>query len=127
MTKEIPEVVFRFFASNPAGPMLTFAREASDPQDVLRDWLEEFLASFGSDEVAAVQSDEHFRFFSGHREDKDWAARVCLGERLLSKEIARRRLETIRNDRRAQRPRPYDLPALEDLPVRDDNLVPLSA
>jgi hypothetical protein len=107
--------------------MLTFDREVSDPRDVLRDPLEDFLASFGQDEVAAVQADEHFRFFSGHREDKDRSARVWLGERLLSREIARRRLETIREDRCAPRPRPYDLPVLEDLPAGDDHLVPLSA
>ena len=64
MTAEIPEVVFRFFASDPVGPMLTFDREVSDPPDLLRDPLEEFLASFGPDEVRAVQSDNTFRFFS---------------------------------------------------------------
>lgn len=127
MAPEIPDAVFRFFASDPAGPMLTFDREVSDPHDALREPLEAFLASFGADDVAAVQAQTDFHFFSGHRPDKDRAARVWLGERFLATEIARCRLEAIREDSHAARPRPYELSALEDLPVGDDHLVPLSA
>jgi hypothetical protein len=124
---EIPDVIFRFFASHPAGPMLTFDREVSDPQEGLRESLESFITGFGADDVEAVQADSNFRFFAGHREDQDRAARVWLAERLLAREIARGRLETIREDRLSSRPRPYDLSALEDVPVDDDHLVPLSA
>jgi hypothetical protein len=106
---------------------LTFARETSDPRDDLREALEDFLSSFNRDEVSAAQASSDFQVFAGHQPDKDRAARVWLGERLLGTEIARRRLDAIRQDLEALRPRPYALPALEDLEIGTDHLVPLSA
>ena len=127
MVSEIPDAVFDFFAAEPAGPMLTFAREASAPRESLREPLEAFLSGFTPDGVAEAQASSEFQCFAGHQPDKDRAARVWLGERFLSTEIARRRLEAIREDSSRVRPRPYALPALEDLEIDDDHLVPLSA
>lgn len=127
MGTQIPDAVFDFFAAEPAGPMLTFAREASDSRDALREPLEAFLSGFTRDDVSEAQASSEFQFFAGHQPDKDRAARVWLGERLLGTEIARRRLEAIREDSSRLRPRPYALPALEDLELGDDHLVPLSA
>jgi len=127
MGTQIPDAVFDFFAAEPAGPMLTFAREASDSREALREPLEAFLSGFTRDDVSEAQASSEFRFFAGHQPDKDRAARVWLGERLLGTEIARRRLDAIREDSSRLRPRPYALPALEDLELGDDHLVPLSA
>jgi hypothetical protein len=127
MVTEIPDAVLGFFAADPAGPMLTFGREVSDPRDALREPLEAFLSGFHTEDVAAAQASREFQFFAGHQPDMDRAARVWLGERLLGTEIARRRLAAIREDLGCARPRPYALPALEDLDISDDHLVPLSA
>jgi hypothetical protein len=127
MATEIPDAVFDFFAADPARPMLTFARETSDPHDDLGEELEAFLSGFSKGDVAAAQASGDFQFFAGHQPDKDRAARVWLGERLLGTEIARRRLDAIRQDVGSSRPRPYAVPALEDLEIGNDRLVPLSA
>jgi hypothetical protein len=127
MSASIPAKIFDYFAAHPAGPMLTFGREVSDPSEALRDSLEAFLSGFSSDDVAAAQANSEFQFFAGHDPDRDGAARIWLGERLLTSEIARQRLNTIREDQGKSRPRPYGLAALEDVQIDLDQLVPLSA
>ena len=127
MSASIPATIFDYFAAHPAGPMLAFGREVSDPSDALRDSLEAFLSGFSSGDVAAAQANTEFQLFAGHDPDRDGAARIWLGERLLASKIARQRLDTIREDRGNARPRPYSLPALGDVQIGEDQLVPLSA
>jgi hypothetical protein len=64
MGTQIPDAVFDFFAAEPAGPMLTFAREASDSRDALREPLEAFLSGFTRDDVSEAQASSEFQFFA---------------------------------------------------------------
>lgn len=126
MALVVPDEVFDFFASNPAAPVLTVAREVSDLVSPIRAQLEAFLSAFDSSDVAAARSDPQCQFVADRTVGADRAARAWLAERTLTFEIPRRRLQALRDDALVARPRPYGLPALEDLEIADDHLVSLS-
>jgi len=125
MALVIPDEVFDFFASNPAAPALTVAHEVSNLASPIRVHLEAFLCAFDASDVAAAGSDPECQFIADRTVGPDRAARAWLAERTLTFEIPRRRLQVLRDDALAARPRPYGLPALEDLEIADDHLVSL--
>jgi hypothetical protein len=126
MITPIPSVVLNYFAARPDGPIWNLERVIVDaPPALLRD-VNSFLEAIPKDEVLAVQKDDLFQHLCGTG-DTERAARIWIAERHLSKEIARQKLLIIRSDVHNPRPAPYDLPALAELPVDSDHLIPLSA
>lgn len=120
--------VFRFFASDPIGPMLTLPRIAGDPQHPLVDDLKDQLESIPSTDVGYALQDASFRAFGRHFDDDvGKAARIWLLLRALHKSIPRTRLSMLSSDHRLQQPVPYANPALAGVDVSEDDLVPLSA
>lgn len=78
-------------------------------------------------QVLEVQKDGMFHHLCDGNVNVDRAARVWIAERFLAKEIARRKLTLLNSDVQKPRPAPYALPAIADVPVDSDHLVPLSA
>lgn len=89
--------------------------------------LSSLFDAISKDEVLEVQKDALFQHLCGKNLDAEGAARIWMTERLLSKEIARRKLMLVRGEAQKPRPAPYDLPAIADVPVDADHLVSLSA
>ena len=89
--------------------------------------LSSLFDAISKDAVLEVENDALFQHLCDRNVDTDRAARIWIAERLLSKEIARRKLMLVRAEVQKPRPAPYDLPAIADVPVDADHLVPLSA
>jgi len=123
----VPEDVFRFFASDPVGPMATVLRAASNSTCPIFESLDLFLRSIPQDVVADTCCNREFQFFWKEARDIDRMARVWIAERFLSDEIARQRLFFLRDQDRSLRSTPYEQPALADVEVDDEGLVPLSS
>jgi len=86
--------------------------------------LESLLSAIPKSEVITIQDDALFQHLSA---GDDRAARIWIAERYLSMEISHQKLTLIRSTIQNPRPAPYDLPAIGDVPVDADHLVPLSA
>jgi hypothetical protein len=127
LSLSVPEDVFSFFASDPAGPMSTVLTASSKPESPIFNSLDRFIRSIPGEVVAETCSNQQFQFFWEGAKDIDRMARVWIVERFLSDEIARRRLVILRNLDRCLRPAPYDHPALTDIVVDEEGLVPLSS
>jgi hypothetical protein len=123
----VAEEVFNFLASDPAGPMASVLTAAHKPESPIFDSLNLFLTSIPKDVVAETCRDQNFKFCWNQAKDIDRMARIWIAERFLSDEIARRRLVALRNEDHSLRPAPYDHPALTDVAVDDEGLVPLSS
>jgi hypothetical protein len=127
MTFPISTAVFEYFASRPEGPMWSLERAIKTaPQNVVSG-LESLLEAISGDEVLEIQKDAIFHHLHDGSVDVDRAARIWFAERLLSNTIAQRKLALVRSETRTRRPAPYRLPALADVSVDLDHLVPLSA
>jgi hypothetical protein len=122
----VPEDVFNFFAADPVGPMGTILT-ADEIESPIFLSLDRFLKSIPSDIVADTRRNKEFLFFWEKAVDVDRMARIWVAERFLSDEIARRRLFLLRNENSCTRPAPYSEPALADLAVDEEGLVPLSS
>jgi len=122
----VPQDVFKFFASDPIGLMLTVLT-ADTPASPIFESLDRFLRSIPEDVVADTCRDKEFQSFWAGSKDVDRTARVWIAERFLSDEIARQRLILLRNEHGSQRPTPYSEPALADLTVDEEGMVPLSS
>lgn len=127
ISPDVLDEVVAFFASNPIGPRLSLSREAADPRSPIYEQLNAFLLALPAADVAATRADRLFQFFTDRTSNIDRAARVWLAERRLADEIPRRKLQLLRLEARAERPRPYDVAALANLTVDKDHLVSLSA
>jgi hypothetical protein len=123
----VPEDVFGFFASDLVGPMATILRAASNPTCPIFESLDLFLRSIPQDVVVDTCRNREFQFFWKEARDIDRMARVWIAERFLSDEIARQRLLFLRDQDRSLCSTPYEQPALADVEVDDEGLVPLSS
>jgi hypothetical protein len=126
MNLPVPTEVFEYFARDPLGPMRNVSRAIREAPEAVVWRLNLLLDAIPKDEVLEVQRDAIFRHVGGRTPDADHAARIWIAERCLSEEISRRKLMIIRNEVQSPRPAPYDLPAIADVPVDADHLVPLS-
>lgn len=123
----IPEEVVAFVAADPAGLMFSLRDTLGGPNSRAVETLESYLAALPRDAVATTLEDPQFRFFALRADDQDREARIWLAERALEIEIPRRRVSCLRSQAMTRRPTPYDIPALSDLPIDFEHLVPLSA
>ena len=120
--------VFSFFAADPAGPVITLPGIADDQLMPINTDFSEQLALIPDVDIELTKLDEDFRFFWGHVTDPVLLRRRA-GEWLLSQrltfEIPRQRLSTLKKQFDVERPPPYDHPALSDLSISSDRLVPI--
>jgi hypothetical protein len=123
---KISDDIFEFLASDPGFDFGDLARAAEDDKSPIYARLGVVLKEVPPEDVGAVREDRQFQSFTRRDTDADWAARCWYVERLLSLEIPRRKLEVLVAEKDAARPRPYNVPALADLRVDDEQLVPLS-
>ena len=127
MDRPIPPEVFEYFAAHPDGPLWNVSRALNDtPQPVVRG-LNSFFDTISKDDVQEVQQDALFKHLSDGSVDADRSARIWITEHFLSMEIGRRKLALLCTEIQKSRPAPYGLPAIADVPVDSDHLVPLSA
>ena len=121
----IPAAVFDYFAADPIGPMLTVDHAANSDDHPVHSALEGFLSSIEAAAVAETCDNSQFQFFASGKTNLDREARIWVAKWQLSRCITARRLEVVRHDSTADRPRPYDQPALADLKPDQEHLVPL--
>jgi len=127
MLSEIPDDLIAFFVGDPRGALFAVPEAAENPDSQVFASLSSYLTSIPDEMIRAVLEDPHFRFLaSRHEEDLDREARIWITERLLSAEIPRRRNELVRTEVTSSRPKPYNVPAVSDLKVDHEHLVPLS-
>jgi len=127
---EVPKQLFDFLASNPVGvgELYRIVHKADHPVYFA---LQTFLNSIPIEAIERKLADENFRALHLPRNNPETdkyhqLARISFAEDFLQEEISHRRLEFIRDAEQQSRPCPYDMPALADLEVGRDNLVPLS-
>ena len=122
----VPDDIFRHFASDPIGPMLTVSRVVQDPTCSINSALNSFLDNIPSEAIATTYDDLSFSSFWNGDAHLERRARIWIAERVIAKEISRRRIQLFQNQTQSDRPDPYRLPALADLEVDDEQLVKLS-
>lgn len=124
----ISEEVVSYFAASPIGPLLEVSRVANSTDHSLSDQLNEALSAVPESLVETVKEDEHFQGLHGRAsaEQQDWLAREWAIIEELNRRICDRRKRFLRSQGEVERPVPYDEPALADVEVSDDGLVPLS-
>lgn len=123
----VPHDVIAFFASDPTGPLLAVPDAAQDPDSPVYESLNSFLDAIPLEAIEGALEDPYFRFLASRDKDSGREARILFAQRLLMREIPRRRNETLRTEVSLNRPSPYNVPALLDLDVDPQHLVPLSA
>jgi hypothetical protein len=103
-------------------------RVAEDPNHPLAGALDAQLSLVDDKTLQAVMADARFRSFWRRLPDRelDRRARAWAVTQALSLEIPRRRLESLSNASGVQRPPPYDHPAVADLDISPDLLVPMA-
>ena len=121
----IPNTLLTRFAADPTVDH-AFEDEAWDVGSPVDSKLEDFLASLDPDVLEETKRGEGFLFLNQQQTDLDRAARIWVGLRVLRDAIAEYRIRSLYDDSASERPRPYDVSALEDLEVDSDNLVPLA-
>ena len=121
----IPSTLLTRFAADPTVDD-TFEDEAWDVGSPVDSELEHFLASLDPDVVEETKQDKGFLFLNQQQTDLDRAAKISVGLRVLHDAIAMYRIKSLCDDSSSERPRPYDVSALEGLEVDSDNLVPLA-
>ncbi len=121
----IPSVL-EYFAADAFGPIFAVRDAAEDQDHPLRELLREQLDSFEQARIESIRADPLFLFHHTHLHsaELDAAARQWYLIELLNTAIPARRRELLISDE-ADRPAPYEHPALRDLPLTDEHLVPL--
>lgn len=119
--------VFRHFASDPVGPMLTLPQVAGDHKHPIADELQAQLDLYSASDIEQATQNESFRGFGRHfDDDENRAARVWLLLQSLHSVIPQARLRLLSASQDSGTPSPYDHPALADIEPSYDWLVPLS-
>lgn len=120
--------VFDYFAADPIGPLLNLHRVAASSKSRISHLISKQLALFDRTNIEAVRADKQFQFFSGTPEgaDLDREAGLWLLKRLLMKRIPEERLKISIDSLGNERPLPYAHPAVADLKLDSDGMVPLS-
>ena len=121
--------VFDYFAADPIGPFLNLHRVAGDLKNPINPRITEQLTLFDRTIIDTVKADEQFQFFSGRFEgaEIDREAGLWLLNRLLIKGIPETRLKVLIDSSRMNRPLPYEHPAVADLELDSDHMVPLGS
>lgn len=125
----IPDEIVLFFAKDVLGPLLNFDRIADDPDEEIATALALCIESVPED--VAIAATEHPMFsalygITGSDEEVLLRARRFVIQDALPERIGRLRLATLVAFQGANRPAPYDHPALADLSVDSEGLVDLS-
>lgn len=108
--------------------MLTLPQAVWNPEHPLAPELKDQLALVDPVCVDRAKADKAFLALGAHySKDQDEAARIWILLRALQDEIPRVRLRLLAQQRDSQRPAPYDHPAVGDLDIDSDYLVPLAA
>ena len=118
--------VFDYFAADAMGPLFAVPDATENPGHPIREQLREQLDSFDSARIAKIKRDPLFSFNHSNLRGRhlDDAARHSLLIELLNTAIPARRRQLLTEDA-VDRPAPYNHPALRDLPLTDEHLVPL--
>jgi hypothetical protein len=121
----IPEDVEDYFARSPIGTMTDVGNVERDSSHPLSARLSEVFSRVPDGILATVASSPHFIALHDRADaDLDWFAREWAIVEELDARISARRQRVLLSAQ--SRPTPYDHPALADLEISDDLLVPLS-
>lgn len=123
----VPDNLFAHFASDPIGLWRSIPALARNEQSPLSSALASCLASIPPDVVAEVRASSAFKQYNPgpfqrgeEQEAREWVLMVH-----LTRDIPARRLRALAADTSVRAP--YDHPALADVTVDQDGLVPLRA
>ena len=124
----IPTQVEEFFAASPNGPLLEVGPVSRNHDSPVSASLRNAIDRVPSAAISDTLDDEHFLGFHGNenQEEQERIAResIVVGE--LERRIQHRRRSLLLSQYTIARPPPYDDPALADLPITEDLLVPMS-
>jgi hypothetical protein len=123
---EVPEELFRTFASDPTGPLDKLLLATNDPSCAFYADSNRLLDAIPLGAISETCKDETFLLFHGEAKDYDRPARIWFAERFLIDEISRRKLRLIKEGDSEVRPVPYYFSACSDIEVGDDHLAKLS-
>jgi hypothetical protein len=123
---EVPEELFRTFASDPTGPLDKLLLATNDPSCAFYADSNRLLDAIPPGAISETCKDETFLLFHGEAKDYDRPARIWFAERFLIDEISRRKLRLIKEGDSEVRPVPYYFSACSDIEVGDDHLAKLS-
>ena len=120
----IPDAVLHRFSADPLGPLYTLEKEAGNPDSPVYTEIDQFLASINAADVAKTLCDPDFRHLNSVT---DRSARIWIAWQALARAIAAYKLDVLRRDAKcsSDRPRPYNHPALNDLELDKEHLLPL--
>lgn len=121
--------VVEFFSRTPLAPILSVPRVVDDETHPLQNRLHQQLEAFDQEHIEKIKNDAQFLniLASNPLDDNtlEREARIWALIEKLNLAIPSRRLELLRSQNRDARPSPYDHPALRNLEITDDFLVPL--
>lgn len=125
----IPQQIFEYLASEPNGVLSAIEEISSDPRHQLSPYINELLTSIPENLVfGALMSDDYKFIYSDSRfseEEKYRQTRIWFLRNYISKEIEKSRFEIIKKQFEFIRPEPYNHPAIKDLELDHNYLVPL--
>ncbi len=124
----IVESVEQYFSASPIGPFLEVSRVFHDESHSVSQALKTTFERVPEELLSLTKKDANFLALYGHLDhaEQDWFAReqTVVNELNLRNRLCRRHHLLTQNNK--ARPAPYDEPALADVPVSEDRLVPLS-
>jgi hypothetical protein len=125
----IAEEVEKYFAASPIGPLLELSHVARDDDHHISRAVKESLAQIPSEMVTQIIIDTKFHSLYGHlgqTEQESFAREWAIIEELNGRIRRHRMAHLISRRNLDHRPAPYDEPALADVVMSEDELVPLS-
>ena len=119
--------LFDYLASDPSGPLLTLEDLSDDATHPLTASLERALGAIAPEDAIIREQAPDFVFLYGDRPSdfQERQARIAILARHAGMEICTARLRALKEAASTDRPAPYDHPALLDLELPSDLLVPL--
>ena len=125
----IIDEVFNYFAADPIGPFLNLDRVADKLNNPISHKITDQFALFDQFVIDNVKADRQFQFFCSKVSDADIdrQARLWLLKKLLLEGIPEARLKVLIDSVQMKKPPPYDNPAVADLILDSDYMVPLSS
>lgn len=123
----LSSTVVDFFASDPLDPTFNI-HEILDKEHPISEVLKSDLDLISDSEVQKVMKSKHFEFYNSRtlEEKKELEARKWIALKELYKEITNKRNFALKNQVNETRPAPYNHPALEDIEIDKNFLVPLA-
>lgn len=123
MSLSIPEEAFKFVSSEIDGPETAVRDITTNASHRLHFALEEALGSVDQETIEQTKQTLLFRELA--RRQTDYEARMWALVEYLNQEVSRRRCTALRKQYASHRPSPYDNPAVWDLSLDTEFLVPL--